>query len=53
MFFVVPIFGHLAAESWYDHAGRWIKMSFAGMNGSTIDYGCRHCGLSDWGMLKK
>lgn len=36
--------GGFLAESWYDAAGRWVKLRFAGTDGSTIDYVCRRCG---------
>ena len=35
--------GQLNTEVWYDDAGRWVKMRFAGEDGSTIDYVCRLC----------
>lgn len=36
--------GGFQAESWYDAAGRWVKLRFAGTDGSTIEYVCRRCG---------
>ncbi len=35
--------GELETEAWYDDAGRWVKMRFAGRDGSTIEYVCRRC----------
>lgn len=35
--------GELENEVWYDDAGRWVKMRFAGRDGSTIEYICRRC----------
>ena len=35
--------GDLQTEIWYDDAGRWVKMRFAGRDGSTIEYVCRRC----------
>ncbi len=35
--------GELETEVWYDDAGRWVKMRFAGRDGSIIDYVCRRC----------
>lgn len=35
--------GELETEVWYDDAGRWVKMRFAGRDGSTIEYVCRRC----------
>lgn len=37
------ITGDLRAEVWYDDAGRWVKMRFAGKDGTPIDYVCRRC----------
>lgn len=37
--------GDLETEVWYDKAGRWVKMRFAGKDGSTIEYKCQKCGL--------
>ncbi|MBM3488134.1 MAG: hypothetical protein FJX67_16125 [Alphaproteobacteria bacterium] len=36
--------GELETEVWYDAAGRWVKMRFAGRDGSTIEYSCERCG---------
>lgn len=41
--------GDLEVESWYDVAGRWIKLRFLGKDGSTIEYVCRRCGPSGYG----
>lgn len=30
--------GDIIAETWYDDAGRWLKLSFKGKDGSNIDY---------------
>lgn len=35
--------GDLETEVWYDDAGRWVKMRFAGRDGSPIEYICRRC----------
>jgi hypothetical protein len=35
--------GDLETEVWYDDAGRWVKMRFAGRDGSMIEYVCRRC----------
>jgi hypothetical protein len=35
--------GELENQVWYDDAGRWVKMRFAGRDGSVIDYVCRLC----------
>ena len=35
--------GDLETEVWYDDAGRWVKMRFAGRDGSTIEYVCSRC----------
>lgn len=35
--------GDLATEVWYDADGRWLGMSFAGKDGSTIDVVCERC----------
>lgn len=35
--------GDLNNEVWYDDAGRWVKMRFAGSDGSTIEYICKLC----------
>ena len=35
--------GEFETEVWYDAEGRWVKMRFAGTDGSTIDYVCRRC----------
>lgn len=35
--------GQLRTEVWYDDSGRWVKMRFAGSDGSTIEYLCRLC----------
>jgi hypothetical protein len=35
--------GELETEVWYDDAGRWVKMRFAGRDGSMIEYVCRRC----------
>ena len=36
--------GDLAVESWYDAAGRWVKLRFPAEDGSTIEYICQSCG---------
>lgn len=36
--------GELETEVWYDMAGRWVKMRFAGKDGVPIEYRCRICG---------
>lgn len=38
--------GELNTEVWYDAAGRWVGMRFAGKDGSTIEHRCRSCALS-------
>jgi hypothetical protein len=35
--------GELQTEVWYDERGRWVKMRFAGQDGSTIEYICETC----------
>ena len=35
--------GDLSVESWYDLAGRWVKLQFAAEDGSTIEYLCNSC----------
>jgi hypothetical protein len=35
--------GDLETEVWYDDFGRWVKMRFAGRDGSTIEYVCTLC----------
>jgi hypothetical protein len=30
-------------ETWYDDAGRWVKLRFLAKDGSTIEYVCRKC----------
>jgi hypothetical protein len=35
--------GELRTEVWYDERGRWVKMRFAGADGSTIEYVCETC----------
>ena len=35
--------GELNTEVWYDAAGRWVGMRFAGKDGSTIEHRCRSC----------
>lgn len=30
-------------ETWYDDAGRWVKLRFPAKDGSTIEYVCRKC----------
>lgn len=35
--------GQLQTEVWYDADGRWVRMRFAGRDGSTLDYVCRQC----------
>ena len=35
--------GDLETETWYDDAGRWVKMRFRGRDGSDIEYICRRC----------
>ena len=35
--------GDLETETWYDDAGRWVKMRFQGRDGSNIEYICRRC----------
>jgi hypothetical protein len=37
--------GDLQTEVWYDDQGRWVKMRFAGQDGSTIEYVCETCKL--------
>jgi hypothetical protein len=34
----------LSCESWYDEARRWVKLRFAGEDGSIVEYVCRNCG---------
>lgn len=36
--------GDLSVESWYDLAGRWVKLRFPAEDGSTIEYLCSSCG---------
>ena len=36
--------GDLQARVWYDAAGRWTGLQFAGRDGSPIRYTCRRCG---------
>lgn len=38
--------GDLENEVWYDAQGRWVKMRFAGKDGSTIEYRCESCARS-------
>lgn len=35
--------GELDATVWYDDAGRWVKLRFAGRDGAVIEYRCRRC----------
>lgn len=35
--------GDIRIETWYDPAGRWLGMRFAGEDGSSIEYRCRDC----------
>ncbi|MGH7091741.1 MAG: DUF6134 family protein, partial [Stellaceae bacterium] len=35
--------GDIQAETWYDQAGHWVKLRFAGKDGSIIDYSCLRC----------
>jgi hypothetical protein len=35
--------GDLQNEVWYDDKGRWVKMRFAGKDGSLIEYVCTKC----------
>ena len=35
--------GQLRNDVWYDARGRWVKMRFAGTDGSTIEYVCETC----------
>jgi hypothetical protein len=35
--------GDIRLETWYDTAGRWLGMRFAGEDGSVIEYRCRDC----------
>jgi len=35
--------GDLRLDTWYDDAGRWLGMRFAGRDGSTIRYVCEVC----------
>ena len=35
--------GDLQTEVWYDDMGRWVKMRFAGRDGTRIDYVCQRC----------
>ena len=35
--------GDLQNEVWYDDEGRWVKMRFAGKDGSLIEYVCTKC----------
>ena len=35
--------GDLQNEVWYDDEGRWVKMRFAGKDGSSIEYVCTKC----------
>lgn len=35
--------GDIRIETWYDPAGRWLGMRFAGEDGSMIEYRCRDC----------
>lgn len=35
--------GELNTEVWYDAAGRWVGMRFAGKDGSMIEHRCRSC----------
>ncbi len=39
--------GELDATVWYDDAGRWVKLRFAGRDGSLIEYACRRCQGAD------
>jgi Domain of unknown function (DUF6134) len=45
--------GDLETEVWYDDAGRWVKMRFAGRDGSTIEYICRRCQGGDHAQATK
>lgn len=38
--------GQLNTDVWYDEEGRWLKLRFAGKDGSVIDSVCRQCGLA-------
>lgn len=38
--------GELNTEVWYDAAGRWVGMRFAGKDGSVIEHHCRSCAAS-------
>jgi hypothetical protein len=38
--------GDLDFTAWYDDAGRWVALRFAGKDGSVIDYKCRRCGAA-------
>lgn len=38
--------GAIQVSSWYDAAGRWVKLRFQ-RGGSTIEYRCRVCGAED------
>lgn len=35
--------GDLTTDVWYDDAGRWVKMRFAGKDGTMITYRCKTC----------
>ncbi|HXQ50776.1 MAG TPA: DUF6134 family protein [Stellaceae bacterium] len=35
--------GDIKAESWYDAEGHWLKLNFAGTDGTLIDYVCKSC----------
>ncbi len=35
--------GDLNTEVWYDSKGRWVKLRFAGEDGSIIEYRCENC----------
>ena len=39
--------GDFKTHTWYDTAGRWVKMEFTGKDGSLIEYECIKCGISD------
>jgi hypothetical protein len=39
--------GDLTTEVWYDAAGRWVKLRFAGSDGSTIESICRRCARTE------
>jgi hypothetical protein len=37
--------GDVDALVWYTDKGHWVKLQFAGKDGSRIDYECVECGL--------